>query len=72
MIENIAEAHVFAEKTGCPIDGLQKAIHAIWGGAYDLYSERMRDGDYYRVDVRCDLVRPLIPSPVALQSPQSH
>ncbi|KAF2234654.1 NAD(P)-binding protein [Viridothelium virens] len=47
MIESVAEAHVLAEKTGLGSSYLHQLIESIWGGAYSIYSERMRSGNYY-------------------------
>lgn len=48
MVEQLAEAHVVAEKSGLGTDAIQKFVDAIFPGPYAAYSTRMRTGDYYK------------------------
>jgi 3-hydroxyisobutyrate dehydrogenase-like beta-hydroxyacid dehydrogenase len=48
MVEAIAQGHTVAEKTGLGVDNLHKFIEQLFPGPYTAYSNRMRDGDYYK------------------------
>ncbi|KAI5466558.1 NAD binding domain of 6-phosphogluconate dehydrogenase-domain-containing protein [Mariannaea sp. PMI_226] len=48
MIEQLAEAHVVAEKTGLGTDAIHGFVEAVFPGPYVPYSNRMRSGDYYK------------------------
>jgi len=48
MVEQLAEGHVFAEKSGLGSKYLHQWIEGIFPGAYAAYSNRMLSGDYYR------------------------
>ncbi|KAH7133469.1 NAD binding domain of 6-phosphogluconate dehydrogenase-domain-containing protein [Dactylonectria macrodidyma] len=48
MVEQLAEAHVVAEKSGLGTDAVHKFVEAIFPGPYAAYSTRMRTGDYYK------------------------
>jgi 3-hydroxyisobutyrate dehydrogenase-like beta-hydroxyacid dehydrogenase len=50
MVEQLAEAHVAAEKTGLGTDAIHKFVEAFFPGPYSAYSTRMRSGDYHRRD----------------------
>ncbi|KAF2734538.1 hypothetical protein EJ04DRAFT_466378 [Polyplosphaeria fusca] len=48
MVEQLAEGHVLAEKTGLGTENLHKWIEAMFPGPYTAYSARMLAGDYYK------------------------
>lgn len=48
MIEQIAEGHVLAEKSGLGTESLHKFIEAMMPGPYTAYSNRMLSGDYWK------------------------
>ncbi|KAI9663953.1 MAG: hypothetical protein M1821_007444 [Bathelium mastoideum] len=48
MIENVAEAHVLAEKAGVEAKCLHQVIENVWPGPYAIYSSRMSSGEYYK------------------------
>jgi len=48
MVENIAEGHVAAEKTGLGVDAVHQFLEMVFPGPYVAYSNRMRSGDYYK------------------------
>ncbi|CAK7214143.1 hypothetical protein SCUCBS95973_002038 [Sporothrix curviconia] len=50
MIEQLAEAHVLAEKTGLGTDALDQFVKAMFPGPYAAYSQRMVSGQYYTLD----------------------
>ncbi|KAF7548310.1 hypothetical protein G7Z17_g7135 [Cylindrodendrum hubeiense] len=50
MVEQLAEAHVVAEKSGLGTDAIQKFVDAFFPGPYAAYSTRMRTGDYYQLE----------------------
>ncbi|KAF4446482.1 hypothetical protein F53441_9886 [Fusarium austroafricanum] len=50
MAEQLAEAHVVAEKTGLGTEAIHQIVNAIFGGPYTAYSQRMLTGDYYNRD----------------------
>jgi 3-hydroxyisobutyrate dehydrogenase-like beta-hydroxyacid dehydrogenase len=47
MTEQLAEAHVVAEKSGLGTDTMHRFIEAFFPGPYTAYSARMLGGDYY-------------------------
>jgi 3-hydroxyisobutyrate dehydrogenase-like beta-hydroxyacid dehydrogenase len=56
LVEAIAQGHTMAEKTGLGVDNLHKFIELMFPGPYTAYSNRMRDGDYFkREEVRLTL-----------------
>lgn len=48
MIEQLAEGHVLAEKSGLGTDYLHQFVEHVFPGAYTAYSQRMLTGDYYK------------------------
>jgi 3-hydroxyisobutyrate dehydrogenase-like beta-hydroxyacid dehydrogenase len=48
LVEAIAQGHTVAEKTGLGVDNLHKFIEQLFPGSYTAYSNRMRDGDYFK------------------------
>jgi 3-hydroxyisobutyrate dehydrogenase-like beta-hydroxyacid dehydrogenase len=48
MVEQLAEAHVVAEKSGLGTDALHQLIEALFGGPHAAYSSRMLSGDYHK------------------------
>lgn len=50
MIEQLAEAHVVAEKTGLGTDSIHQLVENLFPGPYAAYSTRMLNGDYYKRD----------------------
>ncbi|KAH7327889.1 6-phosphogluconate dehydrogenase NAD-binding protein [Stachybotrys elegans] len=48
MAEQLAEAHVVAEKSGLGTDAMHQFIEAFFPGAYATYSTRMLSGDYHK------------------------
>lgn len=48
MIEQLAEAHVVAEKSGLGTDVLHQFISHMFPGPYTAYSTRMITGDYHK------------------------
>ncbi|CAK7198538.1 hypothetical protein SEUCBS139899_001201 [Sporothrix eucalyptigena] len=50
MIEQLAEAHVLAEKTGLGTDAVHQFVNAMFPGPYAAYSERMVSGQYYTLE----------------------
>ncbi|CAK7271952.1 hypothetical protein SEPCBS57363_004885 [Sporothrix epigloea] len=50
MIEQLAEGHVLAEKTGLGTDALDQFVRAMFPGPYAAYSQRMISGQYYTLD----------------------
>ncbi|KAH7178454.1 NAD binding domain of 6-phosphogluconate dehydrogenase-domain-containing protein [Fusarium sp. MPI-SDFR-AT-0072] len=50
MAEQLAEAHVVAEKTGLGTEAIHQIVDSIFGGPYTAYSQRMLTGDYYNRD----------------------
>ena len=48
MVEQLAEAHVVAEKSGLGMGTLHQFVEAMFPGPYVGYSSRMMHGDYYR------------------------
>lgn len=50
MVEQLAEGHVLAEKTGLGTKYLHTFVETFFPGPYAAYSGRMVSGDYYRRD----------------------
>jgi len=50
MIEQLAEGHVLAEKSGLGTKYLHGFLELVFPGPYVAYSSRMLGGDYYRRD----------------------
>jgi len=48
MVEQLAEAHVLAEKCGLGPQYVQKFVEQLFPGPYVAYSQRMLSGDYYK------------------------
>ncbi|OAA69054.1 6-phosphogluconate dehydrogenase 2 [Cordyceps fumosorosea ARSEF 2679] len=48
MVEQLAEAHVLAEKSGLGTRPLHDLVGALFPGPHAAYSERMLSGDYHR------------------------
>jgi 3-hydroxyisobutyrate dehydrogenase-like beta-hydroxyacid dehydrogenase len=48
MVEQLAEGHVFAEKSGLGNNYLHQWVESMFPGPYAAYSNRMLSGDYYR------------------------
>ncbi|KFH44577.1 putative oxidoreductase-like protein [Hapsidospora chrysogenum ATCC 11550] len=48
MVEQLAEAHVVAEKSGLDTDLLHQFVDGFFGGAYAAYSTRMLRGVYHK------------------------
>jgi len=47
MVEQLAEGHVLAEKTGLGTTPLHQLLELLFPGPYSAYSTRMLGGDYY-------------------------
>ena len=47
IIETLAEAHTLAEKTDLGHENLHKFVQTLFPGAFEIYSTRMINGDYY-------------------------
>ncbi|KAF4988827.1 hypothetical protein FGRMN_9532 [Fusarium graminum] len=50
MAEQLAEAHVVAEKIGLGTEPIHQLVESIFGGPYAAYSKRMLSGDYHKRD----------------------
>lgn len=50
MVEQLAEGHVLAEKSGLGTKYLHGWIESMFPGPYEAYSNRMLSGDYYQRD----------------------
>lgn len=48
MIEQLAEGHVLAEKSGLGVENLHSFIEVLFPGPYTAYSSRMLSGDYHK------------------------
>jgi 3-hydroxyisobutyrate dehydrogenase-like beta-hydroxyacid dehydrogenase len=48
LVEAIAQGLTMAEKTGLGVDNLHKFIELMFPGPYTAYSNRMREGDYFK------------------------
>ncbi|KAM0438869.1 hypothetical protein ACHAPT_001630 [Fusarium lateritium] len=50
MVEQLAEAHVVAEKSGLGTDVLHQFVDSLFGGAYAACSAQMLSGDYHKAE----------------------
>ncbi|KAM7218547.1 putative oxidoreductase YfjR [Rhypophila decipiens] len=50
MIEQLAEAHVLAEKSGLGTEHIHHFVESFFPGPYAAYSNRMLQGDYFKRD----------------------
>lgn len=50
MVETLSQGHTLAEKSGLGTDNLHSFIEVMFPGPYTAYSNRMREGDYYKRD----------------------
>lgn len=50
MVETLSEGHTLAEKSGLGSDNLHQFIETMFPGPYTAYSNRLRQGDYYKRD----------------------
>ncbi|KAK1759365.1 NAD binding domain of 6-phosphogluconate dehydrogenase-domain-containing protein [Echria macrotheca] len=48
MVEQLAEGHVLAEKSGLGTQYLHDFVSSLFGGVYTAYSTRMLSGDYHK------------------------
>ncbi len=48
MVEQVAEGHVFAEKSGLSTGYVHQVLEHLFPGPYAAYSSRMLGGDYYK------------------------
>ena len=48
MVETLAQGLTLAEKSSLGADNLHKFIEVMFPGPYTAYSNRMREGDYYK------------------------
>ncbi|KAG9553999.1 hypothetical protein KCU71_g12907, partial [Aureobasidium melanogenum] len=48
MVETLSEGHTLAEKSGLGSDRLHQFIETMFPGPYTAYSNRLRQGDYYK------------------------
>ncbi|EMC93262.1 hypothetical protein BAUCODRAFT_36935 [Baudoinia panamericana UAMH 10762] len=48
MVETLSEGHTLAEKCGLGTDNLHAFIETMFPGPYTAYSNRLRQGDYYK------------------------
>lgn len=48
MVETLSEGHALAEKSGLGNDRLHQFIETMFPGPYTAYSNRLRQGDYYK------------------------
>jgi len=48
MVEQLAEGHVLAEKSGLGTQHLHDFVSSLFGGVYTAYSTRMLSGDYHK------------------------
>jgi 3-hydroxyisobutyrate dehydrogenase-like beta-hydroxyacid dehydrogenase len=48
MVETLSEGHALAEKSGLGTDNLHAFIETMFPGPYTAYSNRLRQGDYYK------------------------
>jgi 3-hydroxyisobutyrate dehydrogenase-like beta-hydroxyacid dehydrogenase len=54
MVESLGQGLALAETSGLGVDNLHKFIELLFPGPYTAYSNRMREGDYYkREEVSC-------------------
>lgn len=50
MVEQLAEAHVLAEKAGLGTEPIHQLVSSLFPGPYTAYSTRMITGDYHKRD----------------------
>lgn len=50
MVEQLAEAHVLAEKSGLGTEPIHQLVSSLFPGPYTAYSTRMITGDYHKRD----------------------
>lgn len=50
MVETLSEGHTLAEKSGLGTDNLHQFVEKMFPGPYTAYSNRLRQGDYYKRD----------------------
>lgn len=50
MVEQLAEGHVLAEKTGLEPEAMHKFVELMFPGPYAAYSQRMLSGQYYTLE----------------------
>jgi len=50
MVETLSEGHTLAEKSGLGSDALHQFVETMFPGPYTAYSNRLRQGDYYKRD----------------------
>lgn len=56
LVESLGQGHTLAEKSGLGVDNLHNFIEMMFPGPYTAYSNRMREGDYFkREEVRYHL-----------------
>ncbi|KAK3672097.1 hypothetical protein LTR78_008067 [Recurvomyces mirabilis] len=48
MVETLSEGHTLAEKSGLGSENLHAFIETMFPGPYTAYSNRLRQGDYYK------------------------
>ncbi|KAK4979545.1 hypothetical protein LTR66_002637 [Elasticomyces elasticus] len=48
MVETLSEGHTLAEKSGLGTENLHRFIETMFPGPYTAYSNRLRQGDYYK------------------------
>lgn len=48
MVETLSEGHTLAEKSGLGSDNLHAFVETMFPGPYTAYSNRLRQGDYYK------------------------
>lgn len=48
MVETLSEGHTLAEASGLGSDRLHQFVEAMFPGPYTAYSNRLREGDYYK------------------------
>jgi hypothetical protein len=48
LVEAVAQGHALAERTGLGIEALHGFVEQMFPGPYAAYSNRMRQGDYFK------------------------
>ncbi|KAI9839303.1 MAG: hypothetical protein M1819_003298 [Sarea resinae] len=48
MVESVSEGHTIAERSGLGVENLHGFIDTMFGGPFSGYSNRLRNGDYYK------------------------
>jgi 3-hydroxyisobutyrate dehydrogenase-like beta-hydroxyacid dehydrogenase len=48
MVETLSEGHTLAEKSGLGSEALHQFVETMFPGPYTAYSNRLRQGDYYK------------------------